>query len=94
MDAKLSFCAIFELRKVIHMHIIILISSFGTCRAQPRPGRVRDRGGAAGEGEAGEAVGAQEDQTGGHDQAVATGEDKSQGLYPKAKESACGSMTG
>ncbi len=44
--------------------------------APPRPGRVRHRGGAAGQGEAGEAVRAQEDQARGHDQAVAAGENR------------------
>ena len=44
--------------------------SGGVGGEQQRPGRLRDRRGAAGEGEAGEAVRLEEDQAGGHDDPV------------------------
>ena len=47
--------------------------SGGVGGEQQRPGRLRDRRGAAGEGEAGEAVRVEEDQTGGHDNPVPAG---------------------
>ena len=42
-------------------------------REQQRPGRLRDRRGAAGQGAAGEALRPEEDQAGGHDCPVTAG---------------------
>ena len=47
--------------------------SGGVGGEQQRPGRLRDRRGAAGKGEAGEAVRVEEDQAGGHDDPVPAG---------------------
>lgn len=41
-------------------------------REQQRAGRIRDSGGTTGQGEAGEALGAEEDQARGHDHIVPT----------------------
>ena len=41
-------------------------------REQQRAGRIRDSGGATGQGEIGETLGAEEDQARGHDHVVST----------------------
>ena len=47
--------------------------SGGVSGEQQRPGRLRDSRGAAGQGEAGEVVGVEEDQTSGHDNTLTAG---------------------
>ena len=52
---------------------VMVLCSGGAGGEQQRAGRLRDRGGAAGQGAAGEALSAEEDQTGGHDHSLPTG---------------------
>ena len=52
---------------------VMVLCSGGAGGEQQCAGRLRDRGGAAGQGAAGEALSAEEDQTGGHDHSLPTG---------------------
>ena len=53
--------------------MVPVLCSGGAGGEQQRAGRLRDRSGAAGQGAPGEAVSAEEDQTGGHDHSLPTG---------------------
>ena len=54
-------------------HLKKYFHSGRACREQQRPGCLRDRRGAAGQGAAGEALRPEEDQAGGHDCPVTAG---------------------